>query len=192
MRSNSHCVPKIALGKPQFDLRRASLGWQGQGVLIEESALTKAKMSVETRQLVASDEAAWRQLWTAYLTFYGATVPEDVYKTTFARLLGDDPRDFSCQLAFVNDQPVGLVHYLFHRHGWKVEDVCYLQDLYTAPDARGTGVGRRLISAVYDAAKAHGTTSVYWLTQEGNTTARALYDQVADKTDFIKYNGAVR
>jgi GNAT superfamily N-acetyltransferase len=105
--------------------------------------------------------------------------------------LGDDPRDFSCQLAIVNDQPVGLVHYLFHRHGWKVEDVCYLQDLYTAPDARGLGVGRRLITAVYDAAKAHGTTSVYWLTQEGNTTARALYDQLATKTDFIKYNGAV-
>jgi GNAT superfamily N-acetyltransferase len=179
------------LGKPHFDPRLASLVWQVQSELIEESDLTKAKMPVDTRQLVASDEAAWRQLWTAYLAFYGTTVPENVYKTTFERLLGDDPRDFSCQLAIVNDQPVGLVHYLFHRHGWKVEDVCYLQDLYTAPDERGLGVGRRLITAVYDAAKAHGTTSVYWLTQEGNTTARALYDQLATKTDFIKYNGAV-
>ena len=153
--------------------------------------MTRAKLSVETRQLVVSDEMAWRKLWTAYLKFYGTSLPEEIYKSTFKRLLGDDVRDFSCLLAIVNNQPVGLAHYVFHRHGWKIEDVCYLQDLYTDPDVRGLGVGRKLIQAIYDIAKSRGTRTVYWHTQKQNTQARALYDKIAHKTDFIKYDGAV-
>jgi GNAT superfamily N-acetyltransferase len=68
-----------------------------------------------------------------------------------------------------------------------VEDVCYLQDLYVDPQARGTGAGRALIEAVYAAADANGTPSVYWLTQDHNTTARQLYDRIAKVTPFIKY-----
>jgi GNAT superfamily N-acetyltransferase len=84
-------------------------------------------------------------------------------------------------------QPVGLVHYIFHRTNWKIEDVCYLQDLYADEAARGQGVGRRLIEAVYAAADAHGTPSVYWLTQDFNTEARRLYDRIGEPTPFIKY-----
>lgn len=82
---------------------------------------------------------------------------------------------------------VGLTHYLFHRHGWKVEDTCYLQDLYADPDVRGMGVGRALIEAVYAAADAAGAPSVYWLTQDFNHTARQLYDRIGTKSPFIKY-----
>ena len=72
----------------------------------------------------------------------------------------------------------GLAHYLFHRHGWRIENVCYLQDLYADPEVRGTGIGRALIEAVYAAADAAGAPSVYWLTQEFNATARRLYDRI--------------
>ena len=34
----------------------------------------------------------WRRLWTGYLTFYKATVPEEVYATTWKRLF--DPGEF--------------------------------------------------------------------------------------------------
>ena len=90
-------------------------------------------------------------------------------------------------IAESNGQVIGLVHAILHPHNWRVEDVCYLQDLYVVPDARGTGAGRALIEAVYAAADANGTPSVYWLTQEFNTTARQLYDRVAKLTPFIKY-----
>ncbi|MEO0914369.1 MAG: GNAT family N-acetyltransferase, partial [Pseudomonadota bacterium] len=83
--------------------------------------------------------------------------------------------------------PIGLVHFITHRHGWSIEDVVYLQDLYVSPEARGTGAGRALIEAVYEAADAQGTPSVYWLTQDFNSDARKLYDRVADVTPFIKY-----
>lgn len=140
------------------------------------------------RALQPGDENDWRRLWSGYLAFYQTSVPETVYRSTFARLLGDDPLDFSALVALVDDRPVGLAHYLFHRHAWKVENVCYLQDLYVDPAARGTGLGRKLIEAVYAKADAAGAPQVYWLTQDFNTEARQLYDRVARVTPFIRYN----
>lgn len=144
-------------------------------------------MSTLIRPLRPEDEPGWRSLWTGYLAFYDTTVPEAVYASTFARLLGSDPQDFSCLIAEADGRPVGLAHYLFHRHGWKIENTCYLQDLYVAPEARGTGLGRMLIEAVYAAADAAGAPSVYWLTQDFNHTARQLYDRVGKVTPFIRY-----
>ncbi|MAY31513.1 MAG: GNAT family N-acetyltransferase [Rhodovulum sp.] len=143
--------------------------------------------SITIRPIQPDDYAQWAELWRGYLTFYETTLPDEVYRSSFDRMLGDDPRDFSGMLALDGDRPVGLVHYLFHRHGWKIEEVCYLQDLFTLPDMRGRGVGRALIEAVYDAADAYGAPSVYWLTQDFNASARILYDQVGTLTPFIKY-----
>ncbi|MDH3668456.1 MAG: GNAT family N-acetyltransferase [Paracoccaceae bacterium] len=144
-------------------------------------------METTIRALRASDEAEWRRLWTGYLEFYEASVAEEVYQTTFARLLGDGPHDFHGLIAEQDGKPVGLIHYLFHRHCWRVENVIYLQDLYVDPAVRGTGAGRALIEAVYAAGDAAGCPSVYWLTQDFNATARQLYDRVATLTSFIKY-----
>ncbi|MEN9059855.1 GNAT family N-acetyltransferase [Ponticoccus litoralis] len=146
--------------------------------------------ALSLRALRAEDEPAWREMWRAYLAFYESTVPEEVYASTFARLLGDDPRDFNALVAEKDGALVGLAHYLFHRHAWKIEEVCYLQDLYATPETRGTGVGRTLIEGVYAAADAHGAGSVYWLTQDGNRTARRLYDRIGALTPFIKYQRA--
>ena len=144
-------------------------------------------MQPTIRALQPADEADWRRLWTGYLAFYQTTVPEAVYASTFARLLGDDPQDFCALVAEVEGRPVGLTHFLFHRHAWKVENVCYLQDLYVDPSARGLGLGRKLIEAVYARADAAGAPAVYWLTQDFNHEARLLYDRIAKVTPFIRY-----
>jgi len=143
--------------------------------------------SLVIRPVAAGDEEDWRRLWRDYLTFYKTERPEEVYATTFARLLSGNPHEFSGLLAVLEGRPVGLVHYLFHRTCWAVGDTCYLQDLYAAPETRGRGLGRALIEAVYAAADAHGASNVYWLTQTFNTTARQLYDRVAVETPFIRY-----
>ncbi|MFN3145936.1 MAG: GNAT family N-acetyltransferase [Paracoccaceae bacterium] len=145
-------------------------------------------MTLEIRPVSKDDEAAWRRLWTDYLSFYETSVGEDVYRMSFSRLLSDDPAEFRGRLAVLDGAPVGLVHFVFHRHMWRVEDVCYLQDLYADPEARGRGIGRALIEAVYRAADAAGCPTVYWLTQEFNATARRLYDRIGTVTPFIKYN----
>ncbi|MEM7684732.1 MAG: GNAT family N-acetyltransferase [Pseudomonadota bacterium] len=144
-------------------------------------------MTLTVRDLTAEDEPQWRVLWTGYLEFYETSVTEDIYQTYFQRLLGNDPQDYHGLVVEKDGELIGLTHYLFHRHGWRIENVVYLQDLFVSNAARGTGAGRALIEAVYDRADAAGCPSVYWLTQDFNTTARHLYDRIATKTPFIKY-----
>ena len=139
------------------------------------------------RPLIAADKPEWSGLWRAYLAFYETTLPQDTYDIYFERLIGNDPQDFHGLIAEVDGKPVGLAHFVFHRHGWKIENTCYLQDLYADPEVRGKGVGRALIEAVYTAADLANAPSVYWLTQDFNTEARKLYDRVGTLTPFIKY-----
>lgn len=141
---------------------------------------------IEIRSLGAEDRAAWEPLWAGYLAFYGATIAPETTDATWSRLM--DPAEPMHVLgAFAEDTLVGIVHYIFHRSTWTVGDYCYLQDLFTAEAARGRGAGRALIEAVYARARDAGAGRVYWLTQEGNATARALYDTLADRPGFIQY-----
>ena len=145
--------------------------------------------SVTLTPLAPADYDDWRRLWTAYLAFYETSVADEVYTTTWSRLLGDDPHDFHGTIARRDDgAALGIVHYLFHRHCWRVENVIYLQDLFVDETARGLGVGRKLIEHVYAAGDAAGCPTVYWLTQDFNATARQLYDRIGVLTPFIKYN----
>ncbi len=145
-----------------------------------------ADPAVHIRPFGPEDREAWEPLWQAYLTFYKSTLPAEVTDTTWRRL--NDPLEPMYGLAAIlNGQIVGIVHYLYHRSTWSVGNYCYLQDLFTAEEARGRGVGRSLIEAVYEKAKADGASRVYWLTHETNVTAQALYDKVAQRSGFIQY-----
>lgn len=145
--------------------------------------------SVEVRRLTADDWNEWRSLWNGYLTFYKTQLPPAVYESSFERLVSTRDNEFEGLVAVdkATNKLIGLAHYLFHRHGWKVENVCYLQDLFVSPDARGRGVGRALIAAVYAKADSAGSPDVYWMTENSNSTARLLYDKVGTLTPFIKY-----
>jgi GNAT superfamily N-acetyltransferase len=143
---------------------------------------------IRTRPLHPRDEPAWRVLWGAYLDFYDTVLPEEVHAASFSRLTDPGVLDYHGLIAEdAEGRPMGLVHYIFHRHGWRLEEVTYLQDLYVAPEARGTGMGRALIEAVFAAADAAGRPHVYWLTQSFNSTARQLYDRIGEATPFVKY-----
>ena len=150
--------------------------------------MTDNPKGVVVRSLRLSDKAEWSRMWEAYLAFYETSRSQEIFDTYFDRLLGDDPQDFHCLIAELDGVPVGLTHFLYHRHGWSVENVCYLQDLYADPTVRGKGIGRALIEGVYAAADEAGAPSVYWLTQDFNATARQLYDRIGVQTPFIKYN----
>ncbi len=144
-------------------------------------------MSLIIRKIEATDYDDWAKLWTGYLEYYKSTLPETIYKTTFKRLVNKeyyDPRGF---LAVENGRPIGLVHYMLHRHCWREEHVTYLQDLFTNSEARGKGIGKALIEAVYEEADIIGAPTVYWMTEDFNHTAHRLYDHVAKRTPFIKY-----
>ena len=148
-------------------------------------------MSVDIRPLRPEDRPQWDRLWHAYLAFYDTELPAAQYDLHFARLVDPARPDIAGIVAAAPDGALlGLAHVIRHPHGWKPTDVTYLQDLYVAPEARGTGLGRRLIEAVYALADQSGDAGVYWLTQAFNTTARQLYDRVGQATPFVKYQRA--
>jgi GNAT superfamily N-acetyltransferase len=144
-------------------------------------------MSYAIRTLQPTDRLQWGVLWQGYLKFYETALPADVTELTWRRLMDPEAPILGFCAAGPDGSLLGIVHYLFHPVTWAAGPRCYLEDLFTAPEARGKGVGRALIEAVYAAADARGADQVYWLTQSTNATARRLYDQVAAATPFIKY-----
>lgn len=138
------------------------------------------------RPVRRTDWEQWLPLWEGYNTFYKNTPSDAVTRTTWERFF-DHYEPVHALVADHQGRLVGLVHYIFHRNTWMIDPVCYLEDLFTSPAARGQGVGRALIEAVYAAAEEAGSQRVYWLTHETNTQARALYDTVANRSGFIQY-----
>lgn len=142
--------------------------------------------NVKIRPATPDDHAAWLSLWQEYLTFYESVVAPEVTATTWQRLL-DPAEPMSLAIADLDGEVVGFVHVIEHRSCWTTGNYAYLQDLFTAQHRRKLGIGRALIEYVYDTAKARGCSRVHWLTQERNTTARQLYDQLAARSGFIQY-----
>ncbi|GAB24951.1 putative acetyltransferase [Gordonia polyisoprenivorans NBRC 16320 = JCM 10675] len=134
----------------------------------------------------ADDHDDWLPLWDAYLRFYETDLDPEITAITFRRIVSGD----GIHGAIARDdqrRAIGLVHWLAHPSTWSRTGYCYLEDLFVAPDSRGSGVGRALIDHVCDAARNAGLTKVYWLTQQHNATARRLYDAVATDTGFVHY-----
>lgn len=139
------------------------------------------------RALKDSDRAAWEPLWKGYLDFYEQSVDASVTDETWRRLL-DPGVDMHGLCTEDGDGALtGIVHFLYHPVTWSIAPRCYLEDLFVAESARGSGAGRALIEAVYAHADTRDADQVYWLTQDYNTAARTLYDKVAQLTPFIKY-----
>ena len=146
------------------------------------------------RPVQQADLAAWTPLWDGYNAFYGRAGPTAlspaITAVTWGRFFDANEPVFAL-VAEDTGRLVGLTHYLFHRSTTRIEPTCYLQDLFTAADVRGKGVGRALILGVYEAARAAGVREVYWQTHETNKAGRLLYDKVARFAGYIVYEQEV-
>jgi GNAT superfamily N-acetyltransferase len=146
--------------------------------------------ALTVRPLRLSDRAQWAPLWDGYNAFYGRSGPTAldpaITDATWLRFF-DACEPMHALVAEQDGQLLGLAHIIYHRSTNRMAATCYLQDLFTLEAARGKGVGRALIEAVYAHAKAAGSTRVYWTTHESNTTAMKLYDKVAEKSGFQVY-----
>ncbi|GAB4109485.1 MAG: GNAT family N-acetyltransferase [Roseiflexaceae bacterium] len=141
---------------------------------------------IVVRPVELGDRTAWEPLWKGYQQFYKVDLPAEVTETTWQRFHNPAEPVYAL-VAEREGQLIGVTHYLFHRSTWMLGRSCYLQDLFVAPEARGHGVGRLLIEAVYRAAKVAGAERVHWLTHETNSTAMHLYDRIADRSGFVQY-----
>lgn len=133
-----------------------------------------------------ADKAEWLPLWRAYLDFYKQALDDEITDLTFARAL-DSGENLNLLVAKNDGRIVGFATYVLHRSSWARDWYCYLEDLFVTETQRGKGVARALIAAVAEAGKAKGAERLYWVTDEANKTAQALYEKLATKTDFIQF-----
>lgn len=94
--------------------------------------------------IVTNGAAIWR--------FYESSVPDEVTDLTWRRILDPEAPIHGLCAVDVNSRLLGIVHFFFHPVTSAAGPRCYLEDLFTAKDGRGRGVGRALIEAVYVAA----------------------------------------
>ena len=133
-----------------------------------------------------ADKAGWLPLWQAYLDFYNHPLTDEMTDLTFARFL-DEEESMFMMVAHQDGVVAGFATFILHRSTWAPGSYCYLEDLYVDAAVRGRGIARGLIAAVGEAGKAKGAERLYWITEASNTTAQALYDKVASRTDFIQF-----
>jgi GNAT superfamily N-acetyltransferase len=142
------------------------------------------------RPVRRSDLDQWRPLWDGYNAFYGRSGPtaldEAITRATWQRFF-DPAESVRALVAEHGGRLVGLAHLILHRSTTRLQDVCYLQDLFTDAALRRSGIGRLLIENVYDFARTSGCSRVYWQTMTDNLAGRALYDKVAAHKGFIVY-----
>ena len=146
--------------------------------------------NIVIRSIGENEREAWNPLWAGYLAFYESALRPEISDLTWDRFHDPDEQIFALG-GYVDGELMAIAHYLFHRSTWAPDRYCYLEDLFVAPAARGRGLGRALIEAVYQKARVANASRVYWLTQSDNTQARILYDKVADNLGFIQYRKVI-
>lgn len=141
---------------------------------------------VTIRDPAAADETGWRRLWAAYLAYYDEDLPEAVTAATWRRIL-DPASPVLARLAERNGVLLGISVSVLHEGTWTTAPVCYLEDLFVAPEARGGGIGAALIADLVETGKVRGWSRLYWHTRSGNAQARRLYDRFVAADDFCRY-----
>ena len=141
-------------------------------------------MDIKIRPVTLNDKVIWLKLFKQYILFYKSQLTDEQYELTWQRL--NSEFNMHGLLAEVDNQVVGLAHYIFRPDTWEVEDFCYLEDLFVDPASRNQGIGRALIKAVEEIAVAKGSKRLYWTTAPDNFVARGLYEKLAI-TDRVQY-----
>ena len=143
----------------------------------------------DVRPIESTDEPAWRRMWSANCAHFGAS-PSRAADDELWRRMVDAAQSVRALIAHMpgSEGAAGFAHYVLHPHTFSERTVCYLEDLWVEPFARGAGVGRCLIDYLVARGKELGWRRVYWHTDADNVAARALYDRVARLTNHVRYD----
>lgn len=144
-------------------------------------------MTVAITKPTEEDRPGWRRLYDHYAEFYRMPMDDAIAGRVWGWLR--DPahpvKGFVAKTPA--DKIVGLTHFRPMPSPLRGAEICFLDDLYVLPEARGGRLGETLIQAVVEEAKRQGWPAVRWITAEDNARARRLYDRVAKKTHWVTY-----
>ena len=137
-----------------------------------------------------ADQPEWRRMWLANCAHYGVSIPAADDRELWRRIMDPDfPIGTLVCGAPVGESPLaGFANYVLRPHSFSSRMVCYLEDLWVEPSARGAGWGRKFIDALVARGRDRGWRRIYWHTGADNVAARRLYDRVTRVTDYVRYD----
>lgn len=141
---------------------------------------------ITIREANSGDAERWRQLFTAYGVFYETDFDSGVLDGVWAWIL-DPEHPVTAFVAEADGDLVGFAHVRMHPDTFVAGPGWFLDDLYTDPSHRGSGVGTALLEAVRAHAVAHGGGTLRWITAADNTRAQRVYDRIASRTTWVTY-----
>ena len=142
---------------------------------------------IEVVPVAAAHRQDWEALYAGYAAFYR------VEQTAFMRArvwewLHDSGHEVEGLVAVRTDGvTVGLAHFRPFARPLAAATGGFLDDLFVAPEARGSGAAQALIRAVAARGRERGWTVIRWITAEDNHRGRAVYDRLAEKTRWLTY-----
>jgi ribosomal protein S18 acetylase RimI-like enzyme len=146
-------------------------------------------MSIRVGPLREEDLESALPLIAGYQRFYEAEPDDDRNRGFFSRFL--EPSDEGLLLgAWSDDELVGFATLYWTYSSTLATDIALMNDLFVAEGVRGGGVGRRLIDACVEAARARGLPVVEWYTATDNARAQRLYDSYpgAERSAWFAYD----
>lgn len=137
----------------------------------------------EVRDAEMADHPEWHRMWLANCAHYGVSIPAADDRELWRRIMDPD-----YPIGALVCPRVGFANYVLRPHTFSSRMVCYLEDLWVDPSARGAGWGRKFIDALVIRGRDRGWRRIYWHTEADNAPARRLYDRVSRLTDYIRYD----
>jgi ribosomal protein S18 acetylase RimI-like enzyme len=131
-------------------------------------------------------EAIGRLLFDFNTEYEEPTPPPEALAERFRELLAGDT-----VVLLAGSGPDGIAVMRFRPAIWTTELECYLAELYVVPERRGQGLGRALMNAAMDTARAEGATYMDLGTSEDDVAARNLYESLGFSNREGKPDGPV-
>ncbi|MEZ5925916.1 MAG: GNAT family N-acetyltransferase [Hyphomicrobiaceae bacterium] len=149
--------------------------------------MTQPIGNLVVRPAIASDAAAWRQMWADFVALDTEKCPQSATDFIWRNAL-DASHPMKLLMAVEGEERLGFLLYTTHDFSRSVRPVAYLLDFYVIDVARGRGVGKALIAHLAELGRATGWLKIYWMTQVDNVDARRLYDKFGQTSPLVRYD----